>query len=63
MDLHAGCSNCHSALITIFFLTVGVLAQLVSTLPILERGSIERNHGLVADSPGGGKERSVPTKS
>ena len=38
-------------------------AQLVSTSPRLERGSIERNRRLVADGLGGGKERLVAGES
>lgn len=63
MDSRARSSNWRSAPITVFFLTRGVSAQLVSTSPRLERGSIERNRGLVADGPGGGKERSVAGES
>ena len=63
MDSGARSSNWRSAPITVFFLTRGVSAQLVSTSPRLERGSIERNRGLVADGPGGGKERSVAGES
>ena len=40
-----------------------VSAQLVSTTLRLERGSIVRNCGVVADRPGGGKERSVTGES
>ena len=63
MDSRARSSNWRFAPTTVFFLTHGVSAQLVSTSPRLERGSIERNRGLVADGPGGGKERSVAGES
>ena len=63
MDSRARSSNWRSAPITVFFLTRGVSAQLVSSSPRLERGLIERNHGLVADGPGGSKERSVAGES